>query len=34
MKHVQHHFDELTFFWIFGAIVVAVVFFTIFWGNV
>lgn len=27
-------FDEVTFYGIFGLIVVAVVFFTIFWGNV
>jgi hypothetical protein len=34
MKHLKKHFDELRFFWIFGLVVVTVMFFTVFFGNI
>ena len=34
MRQVKKHFDELTFYWIFGLIIVTVMFFTLFYGNV
>lgn len=34
MKQVKKQFDELKLFWIFGLVVVSVMFFTVFFGNV
>gem|GEM_PF-1232519 len=33
MKQLKRPFDELRFYWIFGMIVVTIMFFTIFFGN-
>ncbi len=33
MKQVKNQFDELRFFWIFGLVVVTIMFFTVFFGN-